>query len=608
MRSRIVNKPEPLGNDTSNLPRRIAGEDFRPGDGTIRPYVVLVPSDTPMDEAALMKLYITDVLARNGVRVSPETIDTIIEMQREENGRFDFNADKKGIDAPKYRDMPGPTDGDLNIRGTITGHGALMSVDFQRSVIERAMEIEIPGYGQNDPASNQKLIDTIAGMKNGATAVNNGSLKEALDTMENILKAKQEGKPVDGMAAATASLKFLAEIGAASKLDENAFEVFGKFAKGVGVPMDVYKFGENMWKVVNPNNGLSTAQRIEAATEAAENVLSIGEAFGTRTPLMVPIMAIRMQAQATEMGRQAISATAERNLTDRLDDGNTPPGVRDTRSSQERIDAINQRINRMPTNTEANAFGTCIRIMDTFKDIDTRSRFYQYLKQRIEPDGVLEAINNGKQPDLPSEKLQYLAERMKGMAASFMKAERDITKAVVVGDGAGKLIKEYAHPADHLKTPPKSSEIVDLNKPLPQKSREPLPDLLPKYEPVFDPEKGFKTDLQRQLQNRPDLQSALPADAEGRVVASLARAALDAGFRQNQPVQFVLSRDGERLIAYQGDAQLSTEKRVDIDIQRALTQPLENRTPTNSEATGRDERNAVLTQTENPSSKAPRMA
>jgi hypothetical protein len=479
-----------------------------------------------------------------------------------------------------------------------------MSEEFQRAVIDRAMEIEIPGYGQNDPASTQKLIDAIAGMKNGATAANNGPLKEALDTMENMLKNKQEGKPVDGVAAGMASLKFLAEIGAASKLDEAAFEVFGRFAKGVGVPMDVYKFGENMWKVVNPNNGLSAAQRVEAATEAAENVLSIGEAFGTKTPLMVPIMAIRMQAQATELGRQAISATAERNLTDRLVDGNTPPGVRDTRNSQERIDAINQRIDRMPINTEANAFGTCIRIMDTFKDIDTRSRFYQYLKQRIEPDSVLEALNNGKQPDLSPEKLQYLAERMKGMAAGFMKAERDITQAVVVGDGAGKLIKEYGHPGDHLKVPPKPSEIVDLNKPLPQKSKEPLPDLLPKYEPVFDPEKGFKTDLQRQLQNRPDLQSALPADPEGRVVASLARAVADAGFRQDQPVQLVLSRDGERLIAYQGDAQLAMEKRADVDIQRALSQPLENRGPANPEAS---DRNAALAQSADTPAKAPKM-
>lgn len=602
-----MSTPQPVQNERVNIPRHIAGEDFRPGDGTIRPYVVLVASDAPMDEAALMKLYIADVLARNGVRVSAETIDKLVAMQREENGRFDFDATKGGIDAPRYRDMPGPTDGDLNIRGTIAGHAGLMSEAFQRGIIENAMAIEIPGYGQKDPESTQKLIDAIAGMKNGAIAANKGPLKEALDTMENILKNKQEGKPVDGIAAGMASLKFLAEIGAASNLDEKAFEVFGKFAKGAGVPMDVYKFGENMWKVINPNNGLSAAQRIEAATEAAENMLSIGEAFGTKTPLMVPIVAIRMQAQATELGRQAISATAERNLTDRLVDGNTPPGVRDTRSSQERIDAINRNIRGMPVG-ENNALGTCIRIMDTFKDIDTRSRFYEYLKQRIEPDSVLEALNNGRKPDLPPEKIAFLARRMKEMASGFMNAERDITQAVVVGDGTGKVIKEFAHPRDHLKVPPKPSEIVDLDKPLPQKSREPLPDLLPKYEPVFDPEKGFKTDLHRQLHNRPDLQSALPADPEGRVVASLARAALDAGFRPDQPVQFILSRDGERLIAYQGDAQLATEKRVDIDIQRALSQPLENRPPANPDGTGRTERDATLAQVEDPTSKAPRMA
>jgi hypothetical protein len=603
-----MSTPDPVPDERAKEPRYVAGENFRPGDGSIRPYVVLVPTDSPIDDATLMKMYITDVLARNGVRVSPETIDKLVQQQRGEDGSLDFNADKDGTNAARYRDLRGPTDGDLNVRGSITGYGGSMTVGFQQNIIERALAIEIPGYGTADPASSQQLIDAIAGMKNGATAANNGPLKEALDTMENILKSKQEGNPVNGMEAGMASLKFLAEIGKASGLDEKAFEVFSKFAKGVGVPMDIYKFGENTWKVINPNNGLTAGQRTVAATEAAENVLSIGEAFGTKTPLMVPIMSIRMMAETVDLAIKAINANAENNLNMRINDGNTALGVNDKRSSQERIDAIDRRIGGMPTNTHANALGTCVRIIDTFKDLDTHSRFYQYLKQRIEPDSVLQALNEGKDPGLSTEKLRYLAERMKGMTSGFMKAEQEITKGMILGDGAGKLVKEYSNPADHLKIPPKPSEIVDTNKPVPQKSKEPLPDLLPKYDNPLDPGKWLKPDIERQMQTRPGLQGALPADPEGRIAASLTKAGVDAGFQPEKPVQVVLNRDGSQLIAFQGDPSSGNERRASIDIQRALTQPLPETTAQNAEAARQNDRIAGPVAPEETAPKGPRIA
>ena len=582
MNTQTNDEPAPQKTPPETLPRYVAGENFKPGDGKVRPYVILVPSGGPVDEETLMRTYVQDVLNRNGVRGSAETLGKLVDIQREANGKFDFDATREGINAPVYGDHRGPTDNDLNLRGRIGGHTALMSEAFQSGVISNALSIEVPGYGAMTPEDSQKLIDTITGLKNGAAAMDNGPLKEALDTMENVLKNKQDGNPVDGMSAGFAALKFLAEAGKASGLDDKAFEVFGKFAKGVGVPMDIYKFGENTLKMANPNNGLSAAQRVEAATEAAENMLSIGEAFGTKTPLMVPIMAIRMQAMATELGVKAINATAERDLNDRLKDGSMPLGVRDERGSTTRIEDTERRIRGMPIN-ESNALGTCIRIIDTFKDSSTQDRFIKYLAQRIEPDSVVTALVNGKDPGLSPEKLQYLAERMKGMASGFMKAEKDITESIIVGDGAGRFIKEYGKASDHLKIMPKPGEIVDLAKPVPEKRNDSPSKLFPEPKP-FDPENILKPKIEKQITDNPALRRALPTDPDGELPDSLARAYAAAGLRTDQPVQVVLNNDRTQLIAFQGDGGSGMEKRAQVNVQQALNAPLTEPRPANDAA------------------------
>ncbi len=570
----------------SPLPRYHAGENFSIPPGAVGDYIVLVQASGALSEAELMRRYVQDVLDRNGVRVSAETVDKVLERYTAAGDSLDFDRTTADVQAPTYATQDGPTDKDRRIRGVLTGYAGLMDASFQNGVIAAVREIELPGSGALTPDDAQKLIDMVTGLKNGAMAVNNNALKESLDTLEGILKNRKDGNPIDGVAAGTAALKALAELGAASKLDEAAFDVVGKFAKGVGAPLDAVKFIDNTWKVINPNNGLSGAQRLEAATEAAENVLSIAEAFGTKTPLMVPILAIRMQAQATELGRQAISNLAERSLTDRLADGNTPPGVQDTRGSRERIDDQNARIRAFPTNTEENALGTCIRIIDTFKESSAQQRFMQYLKQRVEPDAVLDKLKDGLDPGIAPEKLKYLAEQMKGMAAGFMKAERDITQAAIVGDGAGKLLKDRAQPVDHLKNLPRSSEVVDLGKPVPEKivvPEKPLPDFLKRPEPL-GPEQLLKPLIQRQIESDPKLQSALSFDREGKLSGVLARYAAEAGFDPRQPIQVVAGTKGDLVFVTQKD-EFGLSKRTQANPQDALTADLSPPRQTQSDLT-----------------------
>ncbi len=136
-------------------PRYIAGENIAPNDGTIKEYVVLVQSDGPMDQNALMLAYINDVLDRNGLHASAETRQKILDsLPRDKDGNLDFSRPDEGTNAPRHSTRNGPTDDKGQPIGTITGYSALMDQTFQKGIIDHAIALE-PGISRSKPSEDR---------------------------------------------------------------------------------------------------------------------------------------------------------------------------------------------------------------------------------------------------------------------------------------------------------------------------------------------------------------------------------------------------------------------------------------------------------------------
>jgi hypothetical protein len=280
--------------------------------------------------------------------------------------------------------------------------------------------------------------------------------------------------------------------------------------------------------------------------------------------------------QTTELARKAISGFAEQDAKQRLKVGHGQSAFAEGMDSQQWIDRQNREIRAMPV--EKNAESTVFRILNRFREGGTDDRFYEFLKQRIEPDHVLEPLKQGKNPGLTPEQMKALAVELKRLAGDFMKAERADAEKIGIPDGAGKIISTRDKPGGYLNEGLQPGErVVDLNKPQPRPKaetdpgspeRSPLKDIpsvlgAPKYRTPLD-------EIIERARENPKLQSVLENDSDGRVLTALAAAAQKAGLREIDAV--VLSTDRTKVIAMQGDPNTGAELKASVDIPQTLKQ------------------------------------
>lgn len=459
------------------LPAFIAGENVpKTWTGTWE-YIVLIPSDVELSPQDVMRRYVTDVLVRNG---QPATADFIEKMVGElARDGFDFDASRSGNNAAALREWGGPTDKDGKPGPNITGYGATLTKDFQTAILSQSLLQQGPAL-TDSPESTQRMLDLVTAMKLSAAGAGNGDAKAAFGVIEAMINAKkfaQENpnnseaiKALDGAAIGVGTIKTVVEFLNRTGMDDRAAELLGRMTSSFSLPVEAGKFAESLYKTytgTDPRTGkpLTESQRIDAGIDTLENGLgasiSAGKiagmfgAAGAETlagavavPATIVVVQLKMMKAVHDERVKALNAIGEEKFSERFPMHGDSSSAKKPQS-EERYGAIIRRVDGMPAG-EGNANSTVSRILDTFKNPQTRERFVEYIKQRTNLDGAVDAINDGKQPGIDKKQLSELADFMKLKVRPFMDLEIADQKSCVVGIGGG-ITKIMPDPGEYLK-------------------------------------------------------------------------------------------------------------------------------------------------------------
>ena len=459
------------------LPAFIVGENVpKTWSGTLE-YIALIPSDVELSQREVMRRYVTDVLVRNGQPATANFVDKMVgDLERD---GLDFDGTTQGNNTAALREWGGPTDKDGKPGPNISGYGATLTKSFQESVLSQSLELQGPSLGDS-PESTQRMLDLVTAMKLAAAGSGNGDAKEALEAIETMINAKkfaQENpgnseaiKALDGAAVGVATIKSVVEFLDRTGMDERAAELLGRMTSSFSLPVEVAKFGESAYKTytgVDPRTGkpLSESQRIDAGIDMLENGLGasisagkIAGIFGVTSaetvagavalPATILVVELKMMKAVHDERIKALNAIGEEQFSARFplhDDSSSTK----KNQSEARYNTIIRRAEEMPVG-EGNAHSTISRILDTFKNTETRERFVEFIKQRTNLDNAVDAINDGKHPQIGKAQMSELAAFMKQKVRPFMDAEIADQKVCVVGHGLG-ILKVMPAPGEYLK-------------------------------------------------------------------------------------------------------------------------------------------------------------
>lgn len=451
------------------LPRIWAGEGKI--YDKVMDYTVLIPADHDIEQTALMRLVVADVLRRNGFPADDSRIAQITEANRREDGNFDFDREKDGSTMARRRQFAGatgPLDGKI---GTgFEGYSMVLRKDFQDGVLAWDQSLRGPPLGDKSAESYDKMIGIIEQLKRTAGAADNAAAKEALDTLAQALKASQNGTALDGVGAGATSFKTVAElinqiseVSGDRKLALQGAELLGRAASVLTLPVDATKVGSNVYKlwhgVDEAGKTLSATDVVKIGTELVDDGLSVttgaaqafrvGASLTGRTaafeaaggvlqklaPIGGPASAvlgwIELNREVVRLGGEAIQTTMQAELRNRFAPGKSLSEAVDFLDRQER------RVAAMPVNA-GNALSSAERIMrHTFVDNgETQARFVAYLKRMIDPDSHVQRILSGKDIDkIPVEDLPKIAKAAKEAVPAFIKRELEDVKNYVLKSG-----------------------------------------------------------------------------------------------------------------------------------------------------------------------------
>jgi hypothetical protein len=433
----VVDRAGIAGNPSSSntrTPRRYAGQGAPvalPSD-----YTVLLPADDAWPRQTVLRAVVADALQRNGKAVDEDTLDATVASVSADTGPF-------GNDALVWKLQQGESSGDGRVAPPFHGYAATMPAELQRSLLAYADDWS----SRRDASPPPPLDASIVQLRSLATTQGQSDVARTLEAIDAAIKAGQAanaaGEPVDAVALRTV-LEFATRMGK----EREAAKILERYTAIKGVATDAKSIGREAERVFNgrdPLTGkpLNTDQRVDAAFnllsagfQVAGEIGNLALMFGARNSGLVAsligVAPAGMAIVAFAAGAyELIKKAREALLQPQWDEFRTRfPGAEGFEPKQF-VSATMRQIAGMPTDP-GNAASTSSRILELLGgNPETRQRFLTFLKGKVEPDSMVDALATGRIDSLSGEQAAELARAAKGSARDFLQHEIDDTKRYV---------------------------------------------------------------------------------------------------------------------------------------------------------------------------------
>lgn len=424
------------GHDTGAAPvverRRYAGQ------GTTQSvpldYTVLLPADGEWSRDTLMRALVADALQRNGKVVDEDTLEATVAAASAPGGVL------SGAN-PAWKLYPGATRSDGRASPPFLGYALDMPVTAQRTLLAQA-----DGIATQQAAAPVPVDGAIAQLRALAAGNGQSDVVATLAAIEAAIAAGQaaraSGQPVDA-AAVRALVEFATRMGK----EREAARILERYTAIKGVESDARVVGQDIARVFNgrdPLTGrpLNTDQRVESAFNligngfklvgdlgAAAQLLGVGGRLASTLIGIAPAGIAIVGFAAGVYG--LIKKAREAILEPQWDEFRARFPLAEGMEPKQFLKSAMRQIAGMPLD-EGNALSTSTRVLEILgQNPDTRGRFLAFLKGKVEPDSLVDALAAGKFESLDKQQAAELARASKGYAREFLEHEIDDTRRYV---------------------------------------------------------------------------------------------------------------------------------------------------------------------------------
>lgn len=570
MDATVESAPAATGNQdvVDRTPRRYAGQGGPPDHR--RPYTTLLPADDEWSRDTVLRAIVADALQRNGLVVDEDTLEATIVSYGGSGGAL------AGI-APVWKLHSGETRADGRMAPPFHGYAVDMPVELQSSLVAYAAQWS----ARRDAQPAAPVDGALTELKGLARKDGQHGVLETLDAIQAAIGtgsvAHRDGKPLDAVAMA-AVLEFATRSGR----EREAAKILERYSAIKDVAQEARHLGQNAGRVFNgrdPVTGkaLSTDQRVDSAFDlldggfklagnagnlalmmGARNAGLVGALVGV-APVGIAIVAFAAGAyQLIKHAREALLAPRWDEFRERF-----PFAV--GMEPKHAISGAMRQIAGMPTDAR-NALSTATRILEGLgQNPETRERFLDFLRQKVDPDSLVDALASGKGLDrLKPEQAMQLAQAAKGLSKDFLDLElKDVKRYLRDHDGDRErgaylpsAVKEAANrnggrAGGALEEGMRTAAILTsgahaLN--------------------------GLYRELLGKVQEAPGA-GKLDAQQQKNLAAALVPLAREGGMSSVD--HLFLSRDGSKVFAVQGDPKSPESQRVSLELASGSRQSVE---------------------------------
>ncbi|QQP95208.1 XVIPCD domain-containing protein [Lysobacter enzymogenes] len=553
--------------DPASLPRWYAGQ----GAPLTQPaaYTALLPADGQWSREMVMRAFVADALQRNGLVVDEDTLDATVAAASAPGGAF---ADA----APAWKLQPGESR-EGRPAPPFQGYSLALPADAQAALTAYAKT----WAAQHDPHAPGSEDVPLDKLKTLAAAAGKPDILETLEALDAAIKAgstaQQAGKPLDAVALASV-LEFATRTGH----EREAARLLERYTAVKGIATDARDLSHHAGRVFNgrdPVTGkaLTADDRVNSAFDLLSGGFKLAGNIGSTALMMgagnsglvaglIGVAPIGVAVVAFAAGAyQLIKHIREAILKPQWDEFRERFPFAEGLEPKQAISGVMRQIAGMPTDA-GNALSTATRIVDGLgENPETRARFLTFLKQKVQPESLVDALANGQGDKLTAQQAMLLAQAAKSSSKEFLDHElSDVKRYLKDRDGErerGTYLMMAAQREAAERNDNKLGGAIGEGLRVAGVLTSGANALNGQYRDLLDKLKGV------------ELPNKLGEQQQKNLAAALVPAAREAGLSQVD--HLIPSKDGSRVFAVQGDPNSPDRRMVALDVAKGAQQSIE---------------------------------